>query len=70
VHLNKNRQGRKYAKYPSIEGGSQPIDIGPMPNPSGPAMVPASSVKNWLAKQVQDQPPRVLRLGRGRYRLV
>jgi hypothetical protein len=32
--------------------------------------VPASSVKNWLAKQVQDQRPRVVRLGRGRYRLV
>ena len=32
--------------------------------------VPASSVKNWLAKQVQDRPPRVVRLGRGRYRLV
>jgi hypothetical protein len=32
--------------------------------------VPASSVKNWLAKQVQDQQPRVVRLGRGRYRLV
>jgi hypothetical protein len=32
--------------------------------------VPASSVKNWLAKQVQDQQPRVVRLERGRYRLV
>ncbi len=32
--------------------------------------VPASSVKNWLAKQDQDHPPRVVRLGRGRYRLV
>ncbi|HTD57636.1 MAG TPA: hypothetical protein VK672_01975 [Solirubrobacteraceae bacterium] len=32
--------------------------------------VPASSVKNWLAKQVQDQKPQVVRLGRGRYRLV
>jgi len=32
--------------------------------------VPASSVKNWLAKQVQDQQPRVVRLGRGRYRLA
>lgn len=32
--------------------------------------VPASSVKNWLAKQVEDQQPRVVRLGRGRYRLV
>lgn len=32
--------------------------------------VPASSVKNWLAKQVQDQQARVVRLGRGRYRLA
>jgi hypothetical protein len=32
--------------------------------------VPASSVKNWLAKQVQDQQLRVVRLGRGRYRLA
>jgi hypothetical protein len=32
--------------------------------------VPSSSVKNWLAKQVQDQKPQVVRLGRGRYRLV
>jgi hypothetical protein len=32
--------------------------------------VPASSVKNWVAKQVQDQQPRVVRLERGRYRLV
>lgn len=29
-----------------------------------------SSVKNWLAKRVQDQQPRVVRLGRGRYRLA
>jgi hypothetical protein len=32
--------------------------------------VPTSSVKNWLAKQVQDQQPRVVRLGRGRYGLA
>jgi hypothetical protein len=32
--------------------------------------VPVSSVKNWLAKQVQDQQPRVVRLGRGRNRLA
>jgi hypothetical protein len=32
--------------------------------------VPASSVKNWLAKQAQGDPPRVVRLDRGRYRLV
>jgi hypothetical protein len=32
--------------------------------------VPASSVKNWLAKEVQGDQPRVVRLGRGRYRLV
>jgi hypothetical protein len=32
--------------------------------------VPASSVKNWLAKQAQGQQSRVVRLGRGRYRLV
>ena len=32
--------------------------------------VPASSVKNWLAKQIQDQQLQVVRLGRGRYRLT
>jgi hypothetical protein len=32
--------------------------------------VPASSVKNWLAKQIQDQQLQVVRLGRGRYRLA
>ncbi|MGC2372799.1 MAG: hypothetical protein WA484_02890 [Solirubrobacteraceae bacterium] len=32
--------------------------------------VPTSSVKNWLAMQVQDQKSQVVRLGRGRYRLV
>jgi hypothetical protein len=32
--------------------------------------VPASSVKNWLAKQVQDRQSRVVRLERGRYRLI
>lgn len=32
--------------------------------------VPASSVKNWLAKQAQGQQSRIVRLGRGRYRLV
>jgi outer membrane biogenesis lipoprotein LolB len=32
--------------------------------------VPASSVENWLAKQAQDPHPRVVRLGRERYRLV
>lgn len=32
--------------------------------------VPASSVKNWLAKEVQGEQPRVVRLDRGRYRLI
>jgi HB1, ASXL, restriction endonuclease HTH domain len=32
--------------------------------------VPTSSVKNWLAKQVKDKQSRVVRLGRGRYRLA
>lgn len=32
--------------------------------------VPTSSIKNWLAKQVQDGQPQVVRLGRGRYQLV
>ena len=32
--------------------------------------VPVSSVKNWLAKQVQGRQSRVVRLGRGRYRLA
>jgi hypothetical protein len=32
--------------------------------------VPASSVKNWLAKQVQDRQSRVVRVGHGRYRLA
>jgi hypothetical protein len=32
--------------------------------------VPASSVKNWLAKQVRDRQPQVVRLERGRYRLA
>lgn len=32
--------------------------------------VPASSVKNWLAKHAQGEQPRVVRLDRGRYRLV
>ena len=32
--------------------------------------VPASSVKNWLAKQARSEQPRVVRLDRGRYRLV
>lgn len=32
--------------------------------------VPVSSVKNWLARQVQDQRSRVVRLDRGRYRLA
>jgi hypothetical protein len=34
------------------------------------ASVPASSVKNWLAKQVQDQQSQVVRLGRGWYQLA
>jgi hypothetical protein len=32
--------------------------------------VPASSVKNWLAKQVVSEASRVVRLDRGRYRLA
>ncbi|MGC2372796.1 MAG: hypothetical protein WA484_02875 [Solirubrobacteraceae bacterium] len=32
--------------------------------------VPTSSVKNWLAKQAQGEQPEILRLGRGRYRLI
>lgn len=32
--------------------------------------VPVSSVKNWLAKHVQGEKPRLVRLDRGRYRLV
>jgi hypothetical protein len=32
--------------------------------------VPASSVKDWLAKHVQGQQLQVVRLGRGRYRLA
>ena len=32
--------------------------------------VPASSVKNWLAKRAHGDHPRVVRLGRGRYRLA
>jgi hypothetical protein len=32
--------------------------------------VPASSVKNWLAKHAQGNQPRVVRLKRGKYRLV
>lgn len=32
--------------------------------------VPVSSVKNWLAKHAQGEKPRLVRLGRGRYRLV
>jgi len=32
--------------------------------------VPISSVKNWLAKQVQEADTRLVRLDRGRYRLV
>jgi outer membrane biogenesis lipoprotein LolB len=32
--------------------------------------VPASSVKNWLAKQAQYRQSQVVRLGRGRYRLA
>jgi hypothetical protein len=30
--------------------------------------VPVSSVKNWLAKHVQGEKPRLVRLDRGRYR--
>jgi hypothetical protein len=33
-------------------------------------LVPVSSVKNWLAKQAQGEQPRIVRLDRGRYRLV
>lgn len=32
--------------------------------------VPASSVKNWLAKNVQGEQPLFVRLDRGRYRLI
>jgi hypothetical protein len=32
--------------------------------------VPASSVKNWLAKRVQAEDSRLVRLDRGRYQLV
>ncbi len=32
--------------------------------------VPTSSVKNWLAKQAQGEQPQVVRLDRGRYRLI
>lgn len=32
--------------------------------------VPASSVKNWLAKEVQAEKSRLVRLDRGRYRLI
>jgi hypothetical protein len=32
--------------------------------------VPASSVKNWLAKHAQGDQPLLVRLDRGRYRLV
>jgi hypothetical protein len=32
--------------------------------------VPVSSVKNWLAKHAQGEKPRLVRLDRGRYRLV
>jgi hypothetical protein len=32
--------------------------------------VPASSVKNWLAKNAQGDDAHLVRLGRGRYRLV
>jgi hypothetical protein len=32
--------------------------------------VPASSVKNWLAKHAQREKPRLVRLDRGRYRAI
>jgi hypothetical protein len=32
--------------------------------------VPGSSVKNWLAKHAGGEKPRLIRLDRGRYRLV
>jgi hypothetical protein len=32
--------------------------------------VPVSSVKNWLAKHAYGETPRLVRLDRGRYRLV
>jgi hypothetical protein len=32
--------------------------------------VPASSLKNWLAENAQGENPRLVRLGRGRYRLA
>jgi hypothetical protein len=32
--------------------------------------VPVSSVKNWLAKHTRGERPRLIRLDRGRYRLI
>jgi hypothetical protein len=32
--------------------------------------IPASTVKCWLAKSTQGEHPRLVRLGRGRYRLL
>jgi hypothetical protein len=32
--------------------------------------IPSSTVKCWLAKSIQGEQPRLVRLGRGRYRLV